>query len=565
MVVIHRERVRIRRAVARSGFTLIELLVVCSIIGLLIALILPAVQSSREAARRSQCVSNLKQIGLALQNYAASNHSFPLNWRNPRVDPNLGAPFYIGSRPYSAMTRLLPYLEQQPLYASINFAVETYPVGTSDFPFPQNLTAYATSLTIYLCPSDGASASTPHACSYRGNYGVGPFVATTRETYDSGNGFYTFPGVIGPSSFPDGLSHTVAYSERLIGTGNGTSVVPARDFGNILVMPYCTDRDADYALSCCQLAATSGFPAYRAAGFTWFFGDLECTTYNHAQEPNGRIPDALLGGEWVGIVTARSFHPGGVNSLMGDGSVRFVKESIARPGLALGSAHGTATNSSSEPVPRTVLDSPILTEESDISRRQWEKGGSSHAQSMAYCPLRPGCPRSRPRCSWLRRFSRLALRVASVWTRTSSPAREAAIPTTSCNNNHAQVSPATSHVPLWAPRLRGLCSNRRTLPPRSVALTVAICREPAWCRAAPTPPGSVIPAFSAISQWAAELANVTCPRTSLYSEFPQCDSPLSREGACAADWARQAPGRIPEMAEALGIRNKPFHPEPLQG
>ena len=137
--------------------------------------------------------------------------------------------------------------------------------------------------------------------------------------------------MLGPGSFPDGLAHTVAYSERLKGTANGVSVIPARDLGNIIVAPYCTVRDADYALSCCRVAAASGFPAYRDAGFTWFFGDFECAAYCHAQEPNGRIPDAVSAGPWDGIVTARSFHPGGVNALMADGSVRFVKDSIARP------------------------------------------------------------------------------------------------------------------------------------------------------------------------------------------------------------------------------------------
>jgi prepilin-type N-terminal cleavage/methylation domain-containing protein/prepilin-type processing-associated H-X9-DG protein len=331
MATHRRRRLRDRLAVGSSGFTLIELLVVISIIGVLVSLVLPAVQSSREAARRTQCANNLKQIGLALHNYESSNRSFPLNWGTSRVDPNLGQPFYIGSRPYSALTRLLSDLDQQPVYASINFNVENFPNNDgSSFPYPQNLTAYTTNLAAYLCPSDGASSPTPYGCNYRGNYGIGPSMSTTQETYDSGNGFYSFPGVLGTQSFPDGLSHTVAYSERLRGTGNDGGVVPARDFGEIQVTMYCVVRDADYALACCQLAATKGFPAYRVAGFTWFYGDFECTAYNHAQAPNGRIPDAVAGGLWTGIATARSFHPGGVNSLMADGSIRFVKESINR-------------------------------------------------------------------------------------------------------------------------------------------------------------------------------------------------------------------------------------------
>jgi prepilin-type N-terminal cleavage/methylation domain-containing protein/prepilin-type processing-associated H-X9-DG protein len=316
----------------RPGFTLIEVLVVCSVIGLLTALLLPAVQSSRESARRAQCINNLKQIGLALHNYQESNKSFPLNWRNPRVDPVRGHPWYIGGRPYSALTRLLPYLEQRALYASINFEVETFPSDDrSTFPFPQNTTAYETRLAVFLCPSDGSSTPTRHGCNYRGNYGIGPSISPVWEHRDSGNGFYTFPGVLGPQSFPDGLSHTAAYSERLRGTGAaGSGVAPARDFGNLLVMPGCDTGDADHALSCCRLASTRNFPFNRTAGFTWFYGDYGCTAYNHAQEPNGRIPDAISDPQGGAIVTARSLHPGGVNTLMGDGSVRFIRESIER-------------------------------------------------------------------------------------------------------------------------------------------------------------------------------------------------------------------------------------------
>ena len=324
---------RVRRgghARVRSGFTLIEALVVCSVIGLLIALILPAVQSSREAARRSRCADNLRQIGLALHGYEESNNSFPLNWGDPRVDPVRGHPWYIGGPPYSALTRVLPYLDQRAVFDAINFSIETYPVGVSQFLFPGNVTAYETRLAVYLCPTDGGSSPTRHGCDYRGNYGVGPTVSTNRVTTDSGNGFYTFPGVLGTGSFVDGLSHTVAYGERLRGTGTGSAVVPSRDLGNIAVLPNCDTRDADYALGCSRVASSRAFPYDRMAGFTWFHGDLECTAYNHAQEPNGRIPDAINSERWGGVITARSLHPGGVNSLMADGSLRFVSETIER-------------------------------------------------------------------------------------------------------------------------------------------------------------------------------------------------------------------------------------------
>ncbi|WP_445013654.1 DUF1559 domain-containing protein [Paludisphaera borealis] len=318
---------------------MIEVLVVVSIIGLLIALLLPAVQAAREAARRAQCVNNLKQIGLALYNYQSAHGSFPLNWGSGRIDPERAYPWAIGGRPFSALARMLPYIEQQPLYAAINFDVEAFPdKEPHHFPSPQNLTAFSTPVAGYLCPSDAGPVPTPYGTSYRGNYGLGPVPFTTAESFDSGVGFYSFPGVLGPRDFTDGLSHTAAYGERLRGTGEGGGPSPARDFGNLLIMDFCDIRSADYALKCSQLAsAQPKFPLSRLAGIYWYIGDFQCGAYNHAQEPNGRIPDAvtpdvasLAGGVVSGIVTARSLHPGGVNSLMGDGSVRFTKDSIAR-------------------------------------------------------------------------------------------------------------------------------------------------------------------------------------------------------------------------------------------
>jgi type II secretory pathway pseudopilin PulG len=196
--------------------------VVVSLIGLLIALLLPAVQSAREAARRAQCINNLRQIGLALHNYHAANECFPINWRGDLSRPlSPGSPMNMLARPYSALTRILPGLDQQD--------------------------------------------------------GVGPAPFTSRRLADSGNGFYTCPGPLSAADFPDGLSHTVAYSERLKGTGGGSEIVPARDMGELMAMPHCATQGADYALQCCRLATTQGFPVDRLGGFTWFLGDFECT------------------------------------------------------------------------------------------------------------------------------------------------------------------------------------------------------------------------------------------------------------------------------------------------
>ena len=259
-----------------------------------------------------------------LHNYEAANKSFPLNWGNPRVDPILRHPYYIGGRPYSALTRLLPYLDQQPVYASINFEVETYPISNeTGLLFPQNVTAFGTNLAVFLCPSDGSSSPTSYGCNYRGSYGVGPSIGTTQETYDSGNGFYSFPGVLGSQSFPDGLSHTAARANGFAVRAAAT-VWPRRGLRQILVMPYCITRDADTVLDCCRLASTKGFPAYRMAGFVWFYGDFECTAYNHGRSltagsptPSWPVPGSAL----------QQAEPssGGVNCLMADGSTRFVK------------------------------------------------------------------------------------------------------------------------------------------------------------------------------------------------------------------------------------------------
>lgn len=325
------------------GFTLIEMLVVIGIIGILAGLLIPAVQSAREAARKIQCGNNLRQIGIALSAYESAMECFPVDVNDLRNVPVTRDPRRFGpAQPLSCLTRLLPFMEQTPLYDSINYSRELYPPADL-FPDPVHITAYTTTVQAFLCPSDSLAGSGSN--SYRGNVGVGPSVAVSAEAPDSGNGFFFFPGYATTASFPDGLSHTAAFSERLRGTGDLNHARPERDMSTVDRLPHCLERDADHALVCCRAAAASpsSFPAFVQAGFTWLFARRMYTTYCHAQEPNGLIADAassVLTHGW-GVTTARSWHRGGVNVLMGDGSTRFVSEHVQRNvWRALGSRNG---------------------------------------------------------------------------------------------------------------------------------------------------------------------------------------------------------------------------------
>src|SRR5579872_185409 len=153
----------------RLGFTLIELLVVIAIIAVLVSLLLPAVQQAREAARRTQCKNNLKQIGLALHNYEGSFQVFPQARNVTAPDPT--APSGSGQYGASAFTVILPYLEQESLYQRID--VTRSALASVNMP-PAN-PAYSTPLPVFLCPSSPGSPTvdyTPELANSFGNFGI---------------------------------------------------------------------------------------------------------------------------------------------------------------------------------------------------------------------------------------------------------------------------------------------------------------------------------------------------------------------------------------------------------
>jgi len=151
----------------------------------------------------------------------------------------------------------------------------------------------------------------------------------TAEYPDSGNGLFPDRGNVSPSHVTDGLSHTAAFSERNLGSGRLDSPSPERDYTNA-TMPWF--RTADDMLKASRIAARRDNYCFANAGDYWFWGWRATTLYTHTQEPNGRVPDGIVDPVKLimGMVTARSQHPGGVNLLMGDGSTRFVTETISR-------------------------------------------------------------------------------------------------------------------------------------------------------------------------------------------------------------------------------------------
>jgi prepilin-type N-terminal cleavage/methylation domain-containing protein/prepilin-type processing-associated H-X9-DG protein len=321
----------------RRGFTLIELLVVISIIGVLIALLLPAVQAAREAARRAQCTNNLKQIGLAIHNYLGAFQALPFGKGGSYGAALPGTPIYAR---WSAQSQLLLYLEQGVLFNSINFNFPPETPGMAGAvpfmppyqnPNRENATACITQLATFLCPSDGPVQTIwPGGTNYLANQqtwacDLGDKNPASVAPGENPQGVFYFQSAVKVADVTDGTSNTAFFSEKLRGQGIPN---PQTD---MFVTKSQTSLDATYQ-DCRAINVLTAPPLTSRQGMTWVMGEMCCTSYNHVSTPNTNTCAGLgFPGSMANMsmqVPPSSRHPGGVNVLMGDGAVHFLKNSI---------------------------------------------------------------------------------------------------------------------------------------------------------------------------------------------------------------------------------------------
>jgi prepilin-type N-terminal cleavage/methylation domain-containing protein len=327
----------------RIAFTLVELLVVIAIIGILVALLLPAIQAAREAARRTQCTNNLKQLGVAMHNYHDTYKILPFR----QCGTGTGTPWNNGGR-LGGFVAMLPFLEQAPLYDDIKGGgVSTHTGGTNNYPpmgpvpWEGAYIPWITRIQALCCPSDpGQQMMIPGNGVQPSNYcfSTGDIAPQSDWTQTRGPfGGYTRP-CFNFSAIIDGLSNTVAYSERCTGVGSTTIKgglwLNIGGIGGKTQLPInCMTKRLDG-----QTYTTGGTYA-NWAGRRWCDGATAFTHFNTILPPNG---PTCNDGAWDGhpaFCPPTSYHPGGVLGTMCDGSVTFFDESIDTGNLAINIDH----------------------------------------------------------------------------------------------------------------------------------------------------------------------------------------------------------------------------------
>lgn len=321
----------------RVGVTLIELTVVVAVIGILFAVLLPAVSAARERTRQMRCANHLRQLGLALANYTGTFDLFPFGvGEDGDRRPDQATYASDDHRRFSTHSQLLPFLEQQALYERLDFSVSPFYPDLSGDPdrvtgFGPNEAAATERVPLFLCPSDPTPTGRP--------WGPNHYRTCTGSDWSgrTGNGLFGQRIMLRPAALLDGLSHVAAISERRLGDGSRGRVDLMSDlYGDgsdawteESLGQWCASLDAETAATLPLRDVNSGM--------TWLEGNMNWTRYNHMLPPGS--PSCKNQITWLGVaMSASSGHRGGVNVLLAGGSTRFVSEGIdPRTWRALGS------------------------------------------------------------------------------------------------------------------------------------------------------------------------------------------------------------------------------------
>ncbi len=329
-------------AASIAAFTLVELLVVIAIIGVLVALLLPAVQAAREASRRSQCQNNLRQLALGALNYESAKKAFPFGRRQglkPGAPPGSANPDDYFKQ-WGHLSWILPHMEGGNAYNQIDYDLET-----------SNSPARLISFSFLLCPSDPEDRMKNDVCSnsgvwldagrtnYFGNGGSLPGETPDGQpapALENNNGIFVTNIAIEIRQVIDGTSHTGLYSERVKGDGDRQTVETSSDW---LRIPG-SGQTADQIYTACSglnPVGSVGNLQYPCGGRNWVHGDYGTSRYTHVMPPNSKSCSQSSGtmtaipvNEEGGATTASSQHSGGVNAVWADGSTHFVRDDVDR-------------------------------------------------------------------------------------------------------------------------------------------------------------------------------------------------------------------------------------------